>query len=98
MIAAGVPVIPGMEEATEDAQEAEAFADQIGYPVMIKASAGGGGKGMREAASKEVFAELFAVAQQEAFSPSGMEGCMWRSFWAEHTILNFRYSEIRMGM
>ena len=71
MIAAGVPVIPGMEEATEDAQEAEAFADQIGYPVMIKASAGGGGKGMREAASKEVFAELFAVAQQEAIQSFG---------------------------
>lgn len=66
MIAAGVPVIPGMKEATEDAEVAQAFADEIGYPVMIKASAGGGGKGMREAASKEEFAELFAVAQREA--------------------------------
>ena len=66
MIAAGVPVIPGMKEATEDAEVAQAFADEIGYPVMIKASAGGGGKGMREAAAKEEFAELFAVAQREA--------------------------------
>ena len=66
MIAAGVPVIPGMEEATEDAEAAQAFADTIGYPVMIKASAGGGGKGMREAASKEEFVSQFAVAQREA--------------------------------
>ena len=64
MIAAGVPVIPGMEEADQRMHRRQKHcADQIGYPVMIKASAGGGGKGMREAASKEVFAELFAVAQ-----------------------------------
>ena len=65
MIKAGVPVIPGTEEAMTDAKEAKTYADQIGYPVIIKASAGGGGKGMRVAHHPEEFEELFHVAQQE---------------------------------
>ena len=71
MIAAGVPVIPGMEEATEDAQEAEAFADQIGYPVMIKASAGGGGKGMRLVRSEEEVEMALRLSQSEAGTSFG---------------------------
>lgn len=67
----GVPVIPGMEEATEDIHIAQAFADEIGYPVMIKASAGGGGKGMRQAMSGEEFAKQFTVAQREAVQSFG---------------------------
>lgn len=65
MIRAKVPVIPGTEEAMADVAEAKRFADEIGYPVMIKASAGGGGRGMRVARSAEEFEELFAVAQNE---------------------------------
>ena len=71
MSRAGVPVIPGSHTPIRCASEGKLEAEQIGYPVMIKASAGGGGKGMREAASKEVFAELFAVAQQEAIQSFG---------------------------
>ena len=44
---AGIPVIPGMEGTVQEAEEAMKLADRIGYPIMIKASAGGGGKGMR---------------------------------------------------
>ncbi|MES1210901.1 MAG: biotin carboxylase N-terminal domain-containing protein, partial [Acidobacteriota bacterium] len=47
MMAAGVPVVPGGKDALPDLDAAAAFAEQIGYPVMLKASAGGGGKGMR---------------------------------------------------
>ncbi len=65
MIEAGVPVIPGTEETFTDSAAASRAAGQIGYPVMIKASAGGGGKGMRVAKDPEEFEELFATAQQE---------------------------------
>lgn len=71
MMEAGVPVVPGSKTPVYTVEEARKMAEEIGYPVMIKASAGGGGKGMREAASKEVFAELFAVAQQEAIQSFG---------------------------
>jgi acetyl-CoA carboxylase biotin carboxylase subunit len=66
MKAAGVPVIPGSKEAITDAKKALEIAREIGFPVMIKASAGGGGKGMRIAHSAEEFSENFTLAQQEA--------------------------------
>lgn len=63
---AGVPVIPGTREPVYTVEEAQAAAEKIGYPVMIKASSGGGGKGMRIAACAEEFAGHFLTAQQEA--------------------------------
>lgn len=71
MQAAGVPVIPGTESSVTDAREAKALADAIGYPVMIKASAGGGGKGMREVFRAEDFLAQFQVAQQETIRAFG---------------------------
>ena len=71
MIRAGVPVIPGTENALTDAGEAKKLADEIGYPVMIKACAGGGGKGMRVAGCPEVFEELFEMAQRETIQAFG---------------------------
>lgn len=62
---AGIPVIPGTENAMTDADAARSFADEIGYPVIIKASAGGGGKGMRVVEKPEQFEEAFQVAQRE---------------------------------
>ncbi len=53
MMEAGVPVVPGTKEPVYDAATGEKLADEIGYPVMIKASSGGGGKGMRVSRSKE---------------------------------------------
>ncbi|MDO4298092.1 MAG: acetyl-CoA carboxylase biotin carboxylase subunit [Lachnospiraceae bacterium] len=71
MIRAGVPVIPGTEEVLTDASLAKKAADQMGYPVMIKASAGGGGKGMRVARNPEEFEELFGIAQNETIHAFG---------------------------
>ena len=66
MMAANVPVVPGSKEPIFEAEDGLAIADQIGYPVMIKASSGGGGKGMRVSESPEDFEENFKVAQLES--------------------------------
>ncbi|TCO79867.1 acetyl-CoA carboxylase biotin carboxylase subunit [Marinisporobacter balticus] len=66
MIAAGVPVVPGSEGDTKDANEAFELADKIGYPVIIKAVSGGGGRGMRIVYDKEVFIKNFQMAKSEA--------------------------------
>lgn len=65
MTEAGVPVIPGTREAMTEAAAGKKFADTVGYPVIIKAAAGGGGRGMRVVPGPESFGELFRVAQQE---------------------------------
>ncbi len=68
---AGVNVIPGHTEVVKDANEAISIADRIGYPVMIKASAGGGGKGMRVAWDQDECREGFERATSEAISSFG---------------------------
>ncbi len=66
MDAAGVPVVPGTLEPLRDAAEAQEVAAQIGFPVMLKAAAGGGGKGMRQVFSAEELPDALASAQSEA--------------------------------
>lgn len=66
MIEAGVPVVPGTKEPVHEAQEALEKAREIGFPVMIKASSGGGGKGMRVSESEEDFIDNFNMAQSES--------------------------------
>ena len=66
MMQAGVPVVPGSEQSTNDGLLALEIANKIGYPVMIKASSGGGGRGMRVAKNKDVFLELFNMARSES--------------------------------
>ena len=66
MIEAGVPVVPGSKEAVYTAEDGLAMAKEIGFPVMIKASSGGGGKGMRISRSEEDFTEFFNAAQMES--------------------------------
>lgn len=66
MIEAGVPVVPGTKEPVYDAKRGAVLAESIGYPVMIKASSGGGGKGMRIALGPDDFEESFKVAQLES--------------------------------
>ena len=63
---AGVPVVPGTEGRVDDAEEARAAAEEIGFPLMIKAASGGGGKGMRIAESPEEFDQAFSMARSEA--------------------------------
>ena len=66
MIEAGVPVVPGSKEPVYTAEAALEMAKAIGFPVMIKASSGGGGKGMRISRSEEDFTEFFNAAQLES--------------------------------
>jgi acetyl-CoA carboxylase biotin carboxylase subunit len=68
---AGVPTIPGSDGAVETVQEALKLADGMGYPVMIKASAGGGGRGMRLVWNKEELPKLFDSAKSEAKAAFG---------------------------
>jgi acetyl-CoA carboxylase, biotin carboxylase subunit len=65
-IGAGVPVVPGTTEALRDVDEAIAVADTFGYPVLLKAAAGGGGKGMRIVRSRDALADALAAAKREA--------------------------------
>jgi acetyl-CoA carboxylase, biotin carboxylase subunit len=71
MQAAGVPTVPGSPDPIPDEAAARAFADRIGYPVMIKAAAGGGGKGMKRCERSEDFAGLWQSARREAASAFG---------------------------
>ncbi|NMA69236.1 MAG: acetyl-CoA carboxylase biotin carboxylase subunit, partial [Desulfitobacterium sp.] len=71
MIEAGVPVVPGSKEVITDVDSAADLADKIGYPVMIKASAGGGGKGMRIAQNSRELAKAIQAAQTEAQAAFG---------------------------
>lgn len=66
MMEAGVPVVPGSREPVHDVEEAKAMAEEIGYPVMIKASSGGGGRGMRISCGPDDFEANFLNAQMES--------------------------------
>ena len=76
MIKAGVPVIPGSKEAVYDVKEGAKIAKKIGYPVIIKAALGGGGKGMRVCYDSEDFVHTFETAKLEAENAFG-DGTMY---------------------
>ncbi|MBS0409635.1 MAG: acetyl-CoA carboxylase biotin carboxylase subunit [Proteobacteria bacterium] len=69
--AAGIPVVPGSDGALQTEAEAMAAAEEIGFPVLIKAAAGGGGRGMKVARSREDLAEAVATARAEAMAAFG---------------------------
>jgi acetyl-CoA carboxylase biotin carboxylase subunit len=71
MSAVGVPIVPGTPGPVEDSDAALEFAKSIGFPVIIKAAAGGGGKGMRVARDPDDFARSFQLARSEALSAFG---------------------------
>ena len=71
MMNAGVPVVPGTKEAVYSAKEGQKIAEEIGYPVLIKAASGGGGKGMRISRSSQDFSDNFKLAQQESVNAFG---------------------------
>ncbi len=91
MIQAGVPVIPGSEGVVKNAREAKRLAQKIGYPVMIKAAAGGGGRGMRLARTPEEFKSMFEAAQMETQSAFGDDG-----MYLERYIENARHIEFQI--
>lgn len=66
MKSAGVPVIPGGEGILSDAEEAKIIANEMGYPIMLKATAGGGGRGMRLVKKENELTDLYEIAYQEA--------------------------------
>jgi acetyl-CoA carboxylase, biotin carboxylase subunit len=80
---AGVPTVPGSPGTIEDADDALAFANEIGFPVIIKATAGGGGKGMRIAPDADTFTQLFGLAQNEALAAFG-NGAVYVEKYLEH--------------
>jgi 3-methylcrotonyl-CoA carboxylase alpha subunit len=82
---AGVPVIPGVDGAQADAQALQHAATRIGYPVLIKASAGGGGKGMRIVWNREDFQDALHQARNEAVS----------SFGSDHVLVEKYFTEVR---
>lgn len=74
-ISAGVSVVPGTDRAVTSTEDAEAFVEKYGLPVMIKAAKGGGGKGMRVVHKKEDLIPLFEAASSEAMASFGDGGC-----------------------
>lgn len=83
MIAAGIPVIPGSTEPIYDAETGAEIAASIGYPVIVKAALGGGGKGMRVAHTPEDFPISFHTAQKEAQIAFG-DNTMYIEHFVEH--------------
>ena len=83
MISAGVPVIPGSTEPVFDEGKGAEEADRIGYPVIVKAALGGGGKGMRVAKTPEEFSKAFTTAQKEAKAAFG-DDMMYIEHFVEH--------------
>jgi acetyl-CoA carboxylase, biotin carboxylase subunit len=91
MIAAGVPVVPGVVEPLADAAAARGAAEEFGYPVLLKAAAGGGGKGMRVVHSPDELERAFAAAGSEALSAFG-DG----SVYLEKYLASPRHIEIQV--
>ena len=91
MIEIGVPVIPGSEKPLESFEEAEAFAEKIGYPVILKAAAGGGGKGMRAVREPSHLEKAYQITQTEAIA-SFSSG----DIYIEKLIENPRHIEVQI--
>ena len=91
MTAAGVPVIPGSTEAIYDVETGAKTAAEIGYPVIVKAALGGGGKGMRVADTPEEFENAFQTAQKETEMAFGDN-----TMYIEHFVENPRHIEFQI--
>ena len=91
MINAGVPVVPGTESPVNSAEEGLKIADDIGYPLIIKASSGGGGKGMRIVHTSDKFISSFETAKQEAKNAFGDD-----SLYIEKYIQSARHIEFQI--
>ncbi|MCG3228261.1 acetyl-CoA carboxylase biotin carboxylase subunit [Bacillus subtilis] len=88
---AGVPIVPGSQGIIENVEEAVSLANEIGYPVIIKATAGGGGKGIRVARTEEELINGIKITQQEAATAFGNPGV-----YIEKYIEDFRHVEIQV--
>ncbi|WP_045510665.1 acetyl-CoA carboxylase biotin carboxylase subunit [Bacillus amyloliquefaciens] len=88
---AGVPIVPGSKGIIKNTEEAVSLAREIGYPVIIKATAGGGGKGIRVARTEEELIKGIEITQQEAATAFGNPGV-----YIEKYIEDFRHVEIQV--
>jgi acetyl-CoA carboxylase biotin carboxylase subunit len=88
---AGVPIVPGSRGIIKDEEEAITIANEMGYPVIIKATAGGGGKGIRVAKSEQELIKGIRITQQEAATAFGNPGV-----YIEKYIEDFRHVEIQV--
>ncbi|HEK9102379.1 acetyl-CoA carboxylase biotin carboxylase subunit [Bacillus pfraonensis] len=88
---AGVPIVPGSQGIIKNTEEAIELANQIGYPVIIKATAGGGGKGIRVARDEEALVKGIQITQQEASTAFGNPGV-----YLEKYVEDFRHVEIQI--
>ncbi|MBN8208216.1 acetyl-CoA carboxylase biotin carboxylase subunit [Bacillus sp. NTK071] len=88
---AGVPIVPGSEGIIKDVEEGVALANEMGYPVIIKATAGGGGKGIRIAKDEQELVKGINITQQEASQAFGNPGV-----YIEKFIEDFRHVEIQV--
>ena len=91
MKAAGVPIVPGSQGIINNTEEAIELAEKIGYPVIIKATAGGGGRGIRVAKTEEELIKGISITQQEAATAFGNPGV-----YIEKYIEDFRHVEIQI--
>jgi acetyl-CoA carboxylase biotin carboxylase subunit len=90
-IECGLPVVPGSDGAVDTLEDALLWAEKIGYPVMLKASAGGGGKGMRPVEKKEEMAEAFQMTKREAKGGFGDD-----TLYMEKLLLHPRHIEFQV--
>src|SRR5687768_11698875 len=88
---AGVPIVPGSERPLRDGAEAQETADRIGYPVILKAAAGGGGRGMRVVRETEQLQTAFAACQSEAGAAFGSS-----DIYCEKLIERARHIEVQV--
>lgn len=97
MMEAGVPVVPGTKEPVFTPEEGAKIAAEIGYPVMIKASSGGGGKGMRIAIDPENFETNFKLAQQESVNSFGDDTMYIEKYIEEPRHIEFQILADKFG-
>lgn len=97
MIAAKVPVIPGSEGLVDTVEAAKRQAKEIGYPVLLKATAGGGGKGMREVWKEEDMVKAYETARMEAGSAFGNDGVYMEKLVEEPRHIEFQIAGDQFG-
>ncbi len=91
MVRAGVPVIPGSKETVPDVETGLRIAEEVGYPVIVKAALGGGGKGMRVAQTPEEFEKAYLTARKEAQMAFGDD-----TMYLEHFVEHPRHIEVQI--
>jgi acetyl-CoA carboxylase, biotin carboxylase subunit len=90
MIQAGVPVVPGSDGLVHDIKQGKKLADGIGYPVILKATAGGGGRGMRIVRAESEFENMWNVARQEAKAAFSNDGIYIEKYIEEPRHIEFQ--------